>query len=587
MIASRTEGRPRRRRVGSKVTTVATGIALTAVSVGWGWTTGSVAAASATPATPAAPATAAASAAPSAAPAADVAPGSPADGPVGPMSSDGGPFLTDRFGRVVLMHGVNLVYKLPPYEIVVDGTGANVLTRSEARTMASLGFDVVRLGIIWKGLEPGDDPIDDPSVCTSGRPRATAHQFDAAVFDSYMKKLEATIALLGQYGIYSVVDMHQDVYSSVFGGEGAPNWAVCTNGQKPRPRPGGTDWTVNLQGPGVVTAYEHFWHNDVVGDLQGQFDALWVRVASSLRDNPWVVGYDPFNEPYGRGLPPYGNNTGFDAELECFYTGRADPGLDQSGGTVSCPGDDPEVGLIPQLEAADPRHLVFYEGDYTNDSGIPGHVGPMPFPRLVLNFHDYCFLNAPNGPESSGFASICSPLEKSVFTLRSAERERDTTPEQPGGPASLLTEFGASTDTSDIARIAGDADTELVGWIYWQWLRYDDPTGPSTAGLWPPDSSTPSMLTVLSRPYASAVAGTPTAMSFDPTSGRFTLQFRPDPRITQPTVVVVPVSTHYRNGYCTTVSGGRAVSPPGTTRLDVDADIGATQVTVTIQPGRC
>ncbi len=34
----------------------------------------------------------------------------------------------------------------------------------------ALGFNVVRLGIIWKGLEPGTDPINDPAICTPGRP---------------------------------------------------------------------------------------------------------------------------------------------------------------------------------------------------------------------------------------------------------------------------------------------------------------------------------------------------------------------------------------------------------------------------------
>ena len=69
----------------------------------------------------------------------------------------------------------------------------------------------------------------------------------------------------------------------------------------------------------------------MVGDLQGEFDTIWARVAAHFRDNPWVIGYDPFNEPYGPGVPPTGNGVQFDAELQCFYAGRAHPGTSQSG----------------------------------------------------------------------------------------------------------------------------------------------------------------------------------------------------------------------------------------------------------------
>ena len=512
----------------------------------------------------------------------------PATGPAGPLSSPGGAFLEDRYGRAVLMHGVDLVYKVPPFEVTVGGTGPNVLTLPAVQRMASLGFDVVRLGIIWKGLEPGTAPLDDRAICAPGTPRgAGATQFDAAVFDAYLQRLDATVALLGSYGIYSLIDMHQDVYNEAFGGEGAPDWAVCTDGARPAPKLNVPDWSVNLQGPGVAAAYTHFWENNVVGDLQGAFDTVWARVAAHFRDNPWVIGYDPFNEPYGPGVPPGGSGVQFDAELQCFYAGRAHPGLDQAGKRVSCPADDPDVGVIPRIEAADPNHLVFYEGNYATDSGPVNHIGPMPFPRLVLNFHDYCFLHV---PERAGAAhlrlGVRTDRERGVHE-HSTQRARDATTEQPGGPAWLLTEFGATTDAADLGRITADAERHLTGWIYWQWLDYDDPTGSHDSGLWPPTPPTAAMIQVLSRTYAPAVAGTPTATSFDPTTGRFTLAYRPDPRITEPTVISVPVALHYPAGYCATATGARITSAPGASIVDVDSDPSARAVTVTISAGPC
>ncbi len=512
----------------------------------------------------------------------------PTAGPVGPIRSPGGPALVDREGRTVLLHGVNLVYKVPPYEVEVDGNGRDRLTDAEVQRMASLGFDVVRLGIVWKGLEPGTGHVNDPATCASGVPGSSApNQFDAEKFGAYVRRLDADIALLARHGISALIDMHQDVYNEAFAGEGAPDWAVCTNGVAPKPVRNVPNWSVNYYGGGVGTAYDHFFANDVVGNLQGQFDEVWTKVAAHFRGNPWVVGYDPLNEPFGSGLQTDADNPAFDAQLECLYTGRAHPGLDQDGRPVRCPPDDPAEGLIPRLEAADPTHLVAYEGNYGTDSGVPNHIGAMAYPRLVLNFHDYCFLHVPNGPEPPNFASTCGPLEQAVFAQHDQERANDTTQHQPGGPGWLLTEFGATTDTADLGRITADADANLVGWIYWQWIDYDDPTGSHSSALWPPRATTPSQLAVLSETYASAVAGTPTAMSFDPATAAFTLRYVPDPAVRAPTVVVVPVATHYPHGYCARVFGGHVTSSPQATRLDVENDRSSGSVTVSVVAGHC
>ena len=243
---------------------------------------------------------------------------------------------------------------------------------------------------------------------------------------------------------------------------------------------------------------------------------------------------------------------------------RAGAPRPRSGWPASqCPVDDPAEGLIPRLESADPTHLVAYEGNYSTDSGVPNHIGAMAYPRLILNFHDYCFLHVPNGPEPPNFASVCGPLENYVFAQHAQERANDRSSAQPEGPGWLLTEFGASTDTADLARITADANANLVGWIYWQWINYDDPTGSHSSALWPARPETAAQLHVLAETYASAIAGTPTSMTFDPTTGAFALRYRSDPRITEPTVIVVPDSTHYPHGYCLRVSGARIGLAPG------------------------
>jgi endoglycosylceramidase len=509
---------------------------------------------------------------------------------VAPISAPGGSFLRDTHGRVVLMHGVDLVYKLPPYEVVTSGTGINVLTKAEAASIASDGFDVVRLGILWKGLEPGTAPMNDPAICTPGKPKAAGPgQFDAKIFNAYMTKLEGTISLLARYGIYTLVDMHQDAMNEAFAGEGFPNWAVCTDGITPTAYRNVAAWGVNQIDAGMAQAQGHFWTNDVVGNLQGAYDQIWAKVASRLAANPWVIGYDPINEPFSPSIVLHtGENAAFDAQVQCFYAGRSHPGETQSGQRiVNCPSDDPETGVIPAIEQVDHRHAIFYEPDTTTSAPVPNRIGPMDFPRLVYNFHDYCPLHVPNGPEAADYSQLCPSPEEQVITDAARDRKNDASAAQPDGPGWFLTEFGATTDANDLGRIVADADADLVGWMYWQWFDYDDPTGSHDSGLWPAGPATSAQLDALSETYAQAIAGTPTSMSFDPSTGAFHLRYRSDRAASAPTVISVPVSRHYPDGYCTKVTGGRVTSSAGSARLTVANDPSASSVGVTVTSGTC
>ena len=67
------------------------------------------------------------------------------------------------------------------------------------------------------------------------------------------------------------------------------------------------------------------------------------------------------------------------------------------------------------IEHVDHRHAVFYEPDTTTSGPVPNHIGAMDFPRLVYNFHDYCPLHVPNGPEAPDYSQVCPPAEEQVF----------------------------------------------------------------------------------------------------------------------------------------------------------------------------
>ena len=501
----------------------------------------------------------------------------------GPISSPGGPYLYDDQGRVVFFHGVKAVYKLPPYELYPDRGKAWNFTAADASLMARLGFNVVRLGMTWKGLEPDSARANDPAICTKGPPHDPG-QFNQAVLNRYLNKLNETVTLLGRFHIYTLLDMHQDVYNEIFDGEGAPNWAVCTNGLPNTDPPG--RWSRNYATAAAGAAYANFWSQRRGRRSPRRVRSRPGRLAGFFRGNPWVLGYDPFNEPFSTSLVTSGDEQ-FDAQLECFYTGTALLGAPAPGApAISCPPDDAAVGVIPQMLSADPAHLIFYEPDIFGSRGYPNFVGPMNFPSLVLNVHIYCSQRSgkTGNPTNVG---ACAAQEERSLTRRSEDRAELSSPAQPQGPAWFVSEFGATSNVALLDRLTSEADRSLVGWTYWSWKYYGDPTGSAAEALVASDGQLRSTARVLAATYPEATAGRPTSLSFDPSSGAFHYAYVPNHSVHAPTVIFVPTQIHYPDGYCARVSGATVVSRSGSQFLEVDNRRSGDTVTVTVTAGAC
>jgi endoglycosylceramidase len=58
-------------------------------------------------------------------------------------------FVDDQ-GRSLIFHGVNVVYKLPPYIPILDKFDPfNSLAEEDIAYLKRYGFNLVRLGVIW------------------------------------------------------------------------------------------------------------------------------------------------------------------------------------------------------------------------------------------------------------------------------------------------------------------------------------------------------------------------------------------------------------------------------------------------------
>jgi endoglycosylceramidase len=460
-------------------------------------------------------------------------------GPPAMPIAHAGTWLTDATGRVVVLHGLNQVYKVPPYEPSADG-----FDDDDAAFLGANGFNAMRVGVIWAAVEP------QPGVYN----------------DTYLASVAQTVQTLAAHGVLSLLDSHQDLYNEVFQGEGAPPWAV-KDGGLPNPQlgfPG--NYFLN---PAENAAWSAFWRNapapDGVG-LQDHYGATWAHIATYFRRNPGVFGYEILNEPWpGPVWPPCVNPVvgciQNDAKLRTLYN-----------------------RVLPAIRNADSTTMVYFEPNLLFDEGIHTDVGTVADPNTAFSFHDYCAI------ESELHKDItCSQQDQAVFNNARRYAAIHHVPV-------LLTEFGATNDLANIAGVLQRADADRVGWLEWAYTGNDKTSSSSTDQALvynpalPPTGSNVNMpkLAVLAAPYPQVVAGTPTSWSF--TSGTFRLSYstaRADGQGSfspgaQTLVSVPPVE--YPSGYHATVTGGQVVSPPGAPVLTVVAAAGADSVDVVVTP---
>jgi endoglycosylceramidase len=458
-----------------------------------------------------------------------------------------GRWITDADGRVVILHGVNMVYKVPPY--APDAAGFNA---DDAAFLQDHGFNSVRLGVLHVAVEPQPGLYDD----------------------GYLARIASTVRTLGQHGIYSLLDFHQDMYNERFQGEGEPPWAVQDDGLPAAPQQGFPGNYLAM--PALERAYDHFWQDSPgpggVG-LQERYAAAWQRVAGFFNGNPYVMGDDLFNEPWpGSQWPTCANPEGCPAFDQTFLA----PFMSK---------------VIASIHAADPNVVTYYEPNVFFDFGANTWIGKPGDAESGMSFHDYCIAGNFGLPQSGLGGTGCDAAEKQVFQNADAHA-------QATGDALLLTEFGSTDDLSVIQRLVDDADQHLAGWDYWAYCGCQDPTGSPQAEPLVNDPSKPPVgsnvrwqkLAVLERPYPQAVAGTPIGFSYDATSNVFQLSYSTERAsgdgsfpVGSETDVYVP-AVHYPSGYSVQVSGAAPVSAAGASVLRLASCAGSTTITVRVAP---
>ncbi|WP_244130294.1 cellulase family glycosylhydrolase [Burkholderia sp. BCC0044] len=476
--------------------------------------------------------------------------------------SHAGRWLIDDHGRVLIVHGVNVVVKQPPYAPEAAGFGAKEMDR-----LAADGFNAVRLGVAQQQLEPAPGRYDG----------------------AYLASLARTQQQLADRRIYTLLDMHQDGYSRRFAPE-RRRGEVAAGNPGAEINNGFADWMALDDGlPNVNPGHPYYYvtskainraFDDLYGNARGpegvgladRFAAAWRHVAAGFAGRPYLLGYELLNEPWP--------GTRW---LDC-------------AGPQGCAGFDQKVmsvfnrTLRAAIRDTDRNTLVFQEPNPLFNLGFPTHLDPGDA-RSGFAFHNYAskidqFAKAIGTALPAGQAALperLAPLlggtdaDKEARVFGNALARVDAT-----GEALLMTEF-SGLDAPDPSgrraeRMADAADRDMIPWIYW---RFPVPAD-STAASWQ------SVRDALVRPYPQAIAGTPTRWRFDPTTQHFELRYatRPAGPALRPgatTQIFVP-DYRYPHGYRARVTGGTVTSAPNARALRVAAHADAAEVVVEVTP---
>ncbi|CAF3644939.1 unnamed protein product [Rotaria sp. Silwood1] len=402
--------------------------------------------------------------------------------------------IIDEANRVRFYHGVNFVRKEFPWY------PSELLDSSFVTNLAQTGMNVVRLGIMWAGVEP--------------KPQ----QYNV----TYLNIMKQIVESLESNNIDVLFDMHQDVLSSRVGPyDGIPAWLYDQfpppNHPYPWPLPSSPSddsWALGYLTEACSHGFQCLYDN-VAGAVDSMSN-LWRLIATTFGRYTNILGYELINEPWA------GNYV-------------ADP-------TLLLPGVAGTKNLQPfydklanAIRSVDNKTLIFYEpvtygvrlnGKLfgTGFSHVPG--GKAYRDRSVLSYHYYCTVLAINPVPGSDTIPVfdrvlCNDIEgPAVFQSVKNELLRL-------GGAGFLTEFGGcdGSSTCDNQLEAGmlEADEYLQSWTYW---------GNSY--------SSTALIARLSRVYARAIAGRPISMTYHADKRIFNLYYYADKTINKPTEIYVP-----------------------------------------------
>ncbi len=457
------------------------------------------------------------------------------DKPTSAFVTVDGTVFRDQHQRELILNGINLIIKDPEREYLC-GIG-----QDEFKKISDWGFNVIRLGIIWDGLEP------EPGEYS----------------DSMFQCLDESIKWARENGLYVILDMHQDLYSVRFS-DGAPEWATITDDQ---PHYTGAVWSdAYLISPAVQTAFDHFWNNTPASDgvgIQDHYAQLWKYIAERYADEPAVIGYDLMNEPFigtearaffpamvetymavfeeqiqeagmesGELMEMWGHPEGRAMILEnltdtAIYSKVVCAVQEMNQAFESTVLMDMYTRVSKAIREVDPNHIIFLEHSYFSNPGVPSGIQRITYTdgtteeKLAYAPHGYDLV-----VDTKAYTNASNARVGYLFDHTHRTSKRLNMP-------MLVGEWGAfnGMDSSFLDQtmfIAEKFESYKCGQTYW--ARYQ--------GM-----EKHPYFSALIRPRPIEVAGTIESFSFDPEQNRFSCSWNEDGDIQRPSTFFLPRET--------------------------------------------
>lgn len=476
----------------------------------------------------------------------------------------------DDYGRALILHGVNAVYKQSPYLPLAEGFDPEYsLSEIDIEYLLAYGFNLVRLGVLWEAVEVA------PGVYNQ----------------TYLKAVETLVNSLGRAGIYTMIDSHQDLLTRALCGEGMPTFLVhdlshscdshllsslfwligmCRSEESlhlPKDENGNPLLSACVThsfykmylSPETNSLFAQLYNN--VDGLQDKFVAYWEQVHNVFASNPYILGYDLLNEPWPGNF--YANPSlllpgHLDRYyLQPMYTRLADTMRNRTLNATM---------LFEPVQFGDVMSLF---GGISFKVGFTAPPGSSNTLNALLNDHSYCCemsYNACKGgePTLKDAQTTCASFNRRKVLKRKEDAERL----QVG---LIISEFGACFDTeacaAEIGAVTGAADEALASWAYWQYKGFGDFTTFTAAlgvdeGLFYPNSTVQATkVKALARTYAQATQGIPQWMYFNPSSSAFAFQYFLNKAIPAPTQIYYNAEYSYPGSVRLTVSCARSCNP--------------------------
>jgi hypothetical protein len=502
-----------------------------------------------------------------------------------------GSWFSDDNGRYLLFRGVNFGSrsKLPPYLPIAPLESKSISqvdlkkeienVKKELDLMKHLGFNIVRLLISWKALEPRPNP-DPNALLPEGR--------------VYLSKVKEIVDELYARQIHVILDFHQDIAHEAYGGDGFPDWALAVDEKHPRRENANLKdkrWQIKyVTDKSVKQTLRSFWRNDLTNiefginnlPVRTQLEntigltAQYFQELNNGNGHPAIIGIEPFNEPHPVGMPKeqfeekmlmeyYTNvNTQLarhDPDLLIFIEPRVDWTMPSGDASKNLPGPSPfsarnsfNMGMMKNLmvegridSATIRTHLP------QNMQSISRFGG-----NGVLSFHYY---------DMMAVASSFMKIPESMYTYRrqwpivfrqlvQSATERGLIP--------FLSEFGAFQEGEQVREYLNlmyeQVEANLLNATYWNYDLYHSREGKDNwnledYSLLGPDRSGRN-LDVVARPYPMRSSAEPILLYFDLES-KFATFVMKGAIVEAPSVIYIPSAIHYPSGFSVWGTGSK------------------------------